>query len=146
MPPGISVVSVEPVPLKSPALATLFRQAIYQILLQDAQEHDVQRRIDDLLERSTVPVEFRRKRFDLRPLVGALTLTQTHKTQALSPACAEANAQSNSMTLHAVLLCDERGRTGRPDVLLEALGLAEHVRGIHREGMVFEVLTPPDGA
>jgi radical SAM-linked protein len=122
MPPGIVVVSTETVELKSPALATLFVQAVYDILLVDVGEKEAERRITDLLERKTVPVEFRRKHFDLRPLVGSLTLSGAYPP----------------LTLRAVLLQDDRGRIGRADVLMQALGLSEHVRATHRVQVLFQ--------
>jgi radical SAM-linked protein len=133
MPPGIVVVSVETVELKSPALATLFVQAVYDVLLVDVGEKEVEHRITDLLERKTVPVEFRRKQFDLRPLVGSLTLSEVHRADEGHPA-----DKGHPVTLRAVLLQDDRGRIGRPDVLMQALGLSEHVRETHRVQLLFQ--------
>ena len=138
MPPGIVVVSAETVELKSPALATLFVQAVYDIHLVDIGEKEVERRITDLLERKTVPVEFRRKQFDLRPLVGSLILSRVHAPDGAYPADRGHPAdQGHPLTLRAVLLQDDRGRIGRPDVLMQALGLSEHVRAMHRVQVLF---------
>jgi radical SAM-linked protein len=139
MPPGIVVVSAEEVELKGPALATLFVHAVYDILLVDIGGKEVERRIADLLQRETVPVEFRRKRFDLRPLVGSLTLSgaqppgETYPVHGAHPA-----DRRHPVSLRAVLLQNDRGRIGRPDVLMRALGLSEHVRATHRVQLLFQ--------
>jgi len=139
MPPGLVVVSAETVELKSPALATLFVQAVYDVLLVDVGGKEVEHRIADLLERKTVPVEFRHKQFDLRPLVGSLTLSEVRPPDGASPADEGHPAdKDHTLTLRAVLLQDERGRIGRPDVLMQALGLSEHVRETHRVQLLFQ--------
>ena len=141
MPPGFTVVSAVKVPPKSPALATLFVRAVYEILLAEVGEDDVKRRIHDLLEQETVLVEFRRKQFNVRPLIDSLTLSESsladrgHPADKLHPA----DKVQPALMLRAVLLRDERGRIGRPDVLIEALGLTEHTRQIHRAQVVYQI-------
>jgi radical SAM-linked protein len=127
MPSGLSVVSVVEVPRRDPALATLFVHARYQIVLQGIDRAEVEARIVELMEKSEAPIQFRRKTFDLRPLVGSL---------ALSPASLD---EPEGVTLEAVLLRDERGRTGRPDALTQALELELHVRRMVRKEMVFDL-------
>jgi radical SAM-linked protein len=133
MPPGLSVVSAEPVALKSPALTTLFSQAVYEVLLVGPAEIEISRRIDDLLQQESVLVEFRGKQFDLRPLVGSLELSETATADTAHPA----------VTLRAVLLRDDKGRIGRPDVLLEALGLIEYALQIHRSRVLYQTKDSP---
>jgi hypothetical protein len=113
-------------------MTTLFERAVYDILLVDVKEEDLARRIRETLNRENVPVEFRRKRFDLRPLIGSLALRE------VEGAIAEGYAASyHPLVLEAVLLRDERGRIGRPDVLLQAMELGEHARQIHRAQVVY---------
>jgi len=126
MPPGISVVSVFEVPRRDPALATQFRHAVYQIVLCGIERTEVETRITELLNKSEAPIQFRRKTFDLRPLIGTL---------AVSPALSE---QPETVILEATLLRDERGRTGRPDVLVQALALEPHVRQMVRQELSFQ--------
>jgi radical SAM-linked protein len=138
MPHGISVVSVEEIPLKSPALATLFRQATYHISLQGVSEDELERRVTGLMQRDTIPVEFRGKRFDLAPLIGSLDLVAPAapkpepKTSPVEP------SRAKLTVLEAVLTRNARGRIGRPDVLLQALELSDCARRIHRAEMVFD--------
>jgi len=47
--------------------------------------------------------------------------------------------EGGEVVLEAVLLRLPSGRIGRPDVLLEALGLLERARCIHRARIVFDV-------
>jgi radical SAM-linked protein len=127
MPPGLSLVSVTEVARPDPALATLFSHAVYQIVLADVDPAEVQARLTALLEKSKAPITFRRKTFDLRPLIGDL---------ALAPASA---AGPRSVSLTATLLQNERGRIGRPDALLQALDLEPYVRRVVRQQLVFDL-------
>jgi radical SAM-linked protein len=129
LPEGLSVTSAKEVALRSPALTTLFVQAVYEILLVDVEPQEVGRRITELLRQEKVPVEFRRKQFDLRPLIGSCTVSTPRRKQT--------GPEGRQVNLRAVLLRDERGRIGRPDVLLQALGLSEYARQIHRAQVVY---------
>ena len=121
LPVGISVATIQEVPLKAPALPSLISGAVYHVTLADVSTAEAQRRVDGLLCQPTVQVEFRRKVFDLRPLIGSLALRR----------------QGESTILKAALLRTPNGRIGRPDVLLQALGLKAYARGIHRARIVF---------
>lgn len=140
----ISLVSVQEIPLNSPALAALFRQATYRITLSGISETEVERRVTDLIRQDKVPVEFRRKRFDLRPLIGSLQVgcTPAH-TGSEAPVSEPETLQTErtrppTCLLKATLMRDDKGRIGRPDVLLQALGVSEHAQQIHRQEMVFD--------
>lgn len=124
LPVGLSVVEAREVPLKEPALPTRIAHAVYRIELDRVAIDEVMERVERLMARDALEVQFRRKTFDLRPLVGALTV------QGAEP----------RPLLEAVLLRNKSGRIGRPDVLLEALGLSEHARRVHRLRIVFEEL------
>jgi radical SAM-linked protein len=133
MPSGLVVHSAFEVALKHPAMVTLFDRAIYEILLVDVEKEEVARRIQETLDRKNIPVEFRRKKFDLRPLIGSLALGEVDGAVAARYAGAR-----RLLVLEAALLRDERGRIGRPDVLLQALELVEHARHIHRAQVVYQ--------
>jgi hypothetical protein len=132
MPPGLVARSACEIALKHPAMVTLFDRAIYEISLVEVEEEKVARRIQETLDRTKIPVEFRRKTFDLRPLIGSLALGEVDGAVAAR----YANA-CRPLVLEAALLRDERGRIGRPDVLLQALELVEHARHIHRAQVVY---------
>jgi radical SAM-linked protein len=124
MPPGISVVSTLEIPRRDPALATLFTHAVYQIALAGVEQAEVKARVTEMMDKSEVPVQFRRKRYDLRPLIGSLSVAPAQGAQAV--------------VLEATLLRNERGRTGRPDVLIQALELEPYVRRMVRQQLVFQ--------
>ena len=123
LPLGLSVVSAAQVPLRAPALPSLISRAIYEITLPDVSMKEVEQRVSALLARESAEIEFRRKRFDFRPLIGSLAPRK----------------HGDAVVIVASLLRDERGRIGRPDVLLVALGLDTCVREIHRKQIVFTV-------
>jgi radical SAM-linked protein len=127
MPPGLSLVSVTEVPRQNPALATLFERAVYEIILGGVDRAEVERRVTALLDQREAPITFRRKTFDLRPLIGALVVEPT-------PA-----QEPGAVSLVATLLQDKRGRIGRPDALIQALDLEPYVRRMVRTELVFDL-------
>ncbi len=165
-PEGMSVIDAREVPLKSPAMPNLIRQATYRLTLTGISEQEARQRVAVLLEQKEVQVEFRDQSFDLRPLIHSIIV----KAMPAQGACATGAAQEEGRTrggagtspldhgglsvstaggtspcpgqkaaiLEAILLRDERGRIGRPDVLLEALGLSEHAVGMCRKAILFD--------
>jgi radical SAM-linked protein len=125
LPRGISVVEVDEVLLKDPALPSLISKARYEITLAGLPRAEVEERVAELMDRDTFQVVFRRKTFDLRALIGSLVTR---------PADAQ---DGGTVTLEATLLRNSKGRIGRPDVLLEALGLSAYARRVHRTHIVF---------
>ena len=123
MPPGLAAVAAAEVELRGPAMPSVIAHAVYRIALQGVAYEEVGARARALLARERVEVTFRRKTFDLRPLVGRL----------------EVEAGEGEVALEAVLLRLPSGRIGRPDVLLEALGLAAYARRVHRARIGFDV-------
>jgi radical SAM-linked protein len=123
MPPGLAVTAAHEAALRGPALPSVIQYAVYRIQLEDVACAEVAERARDFMAREHVEVSFRRKTFDMRPLVGRL----------------EAEAEEGQVALEAVLMRLPAGRMGRPDVLLEALGLAEYARRIHRAHIAFDV-------
>lgn len=123
MPHGMAAVAAGEVDLRGPAMPSAITDAEYRVALQGVRYDDVAARARDFLARERVPVTFRHKSFDMRPLVARL----------------DAEAGEEESILETVLLRLPSGRIGRPDVLLEALGLAAHARHIHRERIGFDV-------
>jgi radical SAM-linked protein len=126
LPPGISVVEARHVPLTDPPLPSLICKAHYQLTLTGIPRAVVEGHVTKLMDRKECLVEFRRKTFDLRPLIGSLAVC----------------GAGDRVTLEADLLRNPRGRIGRPDVLLQALGLSEHARRMHRTRIVFAPHAP----
>lgn len=119
VPPGIGIHAVEEIVGKAPALQSVMRSAEYTVTLLDPVP-DLEARVTALLEAESLPRVRRGKPYDLRPLVFALTM--------LSPD--EAGKQRLSMHLSA-----RGGATGRPDEVLDALGIAPHTARVHRTAL-----------
>jgi len=121
MPPGLKAISAAEVPFKGPSRTSLIRGAEYEVTLAEVTLDEVQRRVDNLLARSSAPITFRRKQYDLRPLIADLTVQQ----------------QDDVVIVDMSLLRDAKGRIGRPDVVVQALDLSASVRTMHRKQIIF---------
>ena len=121
MPPGIVARRAEEAALGAPALPSVISHALYEVTLADVRAEDARHAADVLVQRGACEVTFRRKTFDLRPLIGALDVVEG----------------GEAVVLRAKLLRLASGRIGRPDVLLEALGLAAQARRVHRAEIAF---------
>jgi radical SAM-linked protein len=112
-PPGLTILSVEPVDDHSPALQTQVASAEYEVCFLDPltpeQAASLPYRITGLLAASTLPGERRGKPYDLRPLIESLSIVG---------AVREPPNPVISMRLAA-----REGATGRPEAVLEALGI-----------------------
>jgi len=107
LPPGIILQQVDNIDLKAPPLQTQVQFTEYDATLQE--EHpDLFERVQDLLKSSTIPRHRRGKYYDLRPLINHLALL--------------GNQEDPHILLRMRLLARE-GATGRPDEVIDALGL-----------------------
>jgi len=120
LPPGLEIKAVEEVYHKLPALPTQVRAAEYRVTVEGVEPEDVQRRIEALLAQERLPRRRREREYDLRPLILALWVETGEAGVAVG------------MRLRA----SPQGGTGRPDEVMDALGLTEQVRGIHRVRLV----------
>jgi len=121
LPVGIKVSSATRVPTGESALPNQICGAEYRLSLAEVSLDHISQRVSELVAMERCEVTFRRKTFDLRPLIGALSV----------------RTGPSGTIIDALLLRSASGRIGRPDVLLEALDLAAHARGVHRERIVF---------
>jgi len=125
LPAGIRLVSAEPVPRELPALQTQVLAADYLVQVETPETSEVFReKLDGFVLRTEAWRERRRGkevvRYDLRPLVqGIAYLGQTGYGQAFR-----------------VVMRSESGATGRPDELLDELGLGAAARRIERRELV----------
>jgi radical SAM-linked protein len=112
-PPGLPIYRIEPVPLKSPALQALLERSVYLMTPHDPVDvADLRRRVRDLMAQSEIQRTRHDKVYDLRPLIYALSVSDVGQIRAELALSAEG--------------------TGRPDELLDALGLSVGSMGIHR--------------
>ncbi len=128
MPPGITILKAEQVDDLAPSLPTQVIAAEYLITLIDAEgsasmPEQLRRKIDGLLSSTSLPRVRRDKPYDLRPLIEELQL--------------EEHADHTSTRLHMRLTARE-GATGRPEEVLDALGIPQEIAQIERTRLIFK--------
>ncbi len=124
-PEGLTVQAVWPVDEHSPALQTLTRSAVYHVRFNvPPNREDLQARVKALLEQPAIWRERRGKHYDLRPLIERLEVLPEE------PPALELE----------VKLSQEEG-TGRPDEVLDALGLDVYSVHITRTAITFATLS-----
>ncbi len=118
MPSGIGILKVENVDESLPALQTQIVSAEYEVTLTEAVDRSVlKRKIDELLANESLPRERRGKTYDLRPLIENLDAISKDK-------------------IHMRLSARE-GATGRPDEVLDALGVPLEQTRVERTRLIF---------
>jgi radical SAM-linked protein len=118
LPTGIQLASIETVDDRAPALQTQVASAEYEVTLTGAVDgSDLKRRIDSVMESTSITRERRGKTYDLRPLIEALELLSEGKI---------------FMRLSA-----REGATGRPEEVLDMLGIAFEGTRIERTRLIF---------
>ncbi len=127
LPAGMGLHRVEEVPLKSPTLQQLLRQADYKITVETDRPADaLEQRISNLLSaEEIIQTRLRKKReeaFDLRPWLHQLHLDSVSDGDA---------------HLQMRVTAGQRGNL-RPEAVLKALGLADNWAEIERTRLIFE--------
>ncbi len=125
MAPGIGILQVAEVPVSGPSLQAITQSSTYVAMPLDPVDFaGLQAQIEQMLTAEKLErVKERRgkkKVYDLRPLILDLSATQDENGQ---------------VSIH-MNLCLEPSKTGRPDEVLDALGLDPLDMRIHRTGMV----------
>jgi radical SAM-linked protein len=120
-PPGIEIQSVELAELNAPALQTQTVSTVYTATLKiDIPAEDLSGRIDETLATAELLRKRRGKSYDLRPLIEDLRLEERHRL--------------------VMQLAAREGATGRPEEVLDQLGLQPHDTRLERTALTF--LTP----
>jgi uncharacterized protein (DUF2344 family) len=126
-PPGLTILQVETVDEHGPALQTQVVSAEYRVtLLEPPSGADLQLRLDNLLGAASLLRTRRDKPYDLRPLIEELSLTPTS-------AAGDGQAMQIFMRLAA-----RDGATGRPEELLDALGIPLETTRIERTRLILK--------
>lgn len=129
LPSGIQVTHVEQVDERAPALQTQVASAEYQVTLtESAVGVDLKRKVESVLESESILRERRGKTYDLRPLIEELSLTPSP-----SP-----NGRGEGVRVNMKLAARE-GATGRPEEVLDVLGIAFEDTKIERTRLLFNV-------
>ena len=123
LPKDIQITQVESVEERLPALQTLILSAEYEVHLTEPVEgSDLKRKIEEIKNSETLPRERRSKFYDLRPLIERLEM----ETDANGKHCL-------FMTLTA-----REGATGRPEEVLNALGIEPEYTRVERTKLIFK--------
>ena len=122
-PPGLRVLELAPVDERGPALQTRVQSAEYRATLLDPQpDGPLRARVEALLAAPSIPRERRGKPYDLRTLIEALTLS------APGP---------DGLPRLDMQLAAREGATGRPEEVLDALGIPFAEARIERCRLIF---------
>ena len=118
LPTGIQVTSVESVDERAPTLQTQVVSAEYEVSLAEADfGSEVTRKIESVLELESIVRVRREKEYDLRPLIETLELMDGKILMKLAA---------------------REGATGRPEEVLDMLGIAFEDTRIERTRLIFQ--------
>jgi radical SAM-linked protein len=122
LPPDIQVLKVEQVDDKASALQTQVDSAEYEVALTEAVPgSDLEGKVASIMESTSLPRERRGKSYDLRPLIRELKLT--------------------SETMLFMHLSARENATGRPEEVLDVLGIEFEGTRIERSRLLFTAET-----
>ena len=128
LPTGIQVLNVESADERVPALQTQVVSAEYEVTLMGSIDgSDLRRKVDSVLGSESIMRERRGKRYDLRPLIQELSLIPTPLP----------DGEEQGMRIFMRLSAKE-GATGRPEEVLDALGIAFEETRIERSCLNFQ--------
>ena len=118
MPSGIGIINVQSVDEREPPLQTQIVSAEYEATLTEAVNgSELKRKMDEVMASPSLPRERRGKSYDLRPLVEKIELISENKIR--------------------MCLSAREGATGRPEEVLDVLGIMiEHAR-VERTNLIF---------
>ena len=123
LPTGIQVSDVESVDERAPALQTQVVSAEYEVTLTESVDESVlKRKVDSVLESESIIRTRRGKEYDLRPLI-----------ESLSPF---PSGEGSGVRVFMRLAARE-GATGRPEEVLDVLGIAFEETRIERTRLIF---------
>jgi radical SAM-linked protein len=127
LPAGIQVLDIEQVDERAPALQTQVLSAEYEVRgIEAGFGEEVKRKIESLLAAESIVRTRRGKEYDLRPLIEELTLTPDP-----SP-----DGRGDKIVMR---LAAREGATGRPEEVLDALGIAFEETRIERTQLLLSL-------
>jgi radical SAM-linked protein len=119
LPSGLQVVEVEQVDERAPALQTQVASAEYEVTLTEHSDRsELEHKIESVIESKAIPRERRGKMYDLRPLLEELKLYPNDQI--------------------FMRLAAREGATGRPEEVLDVLGIAFEGTRIERTRLIFQ--------
>lgn len=128
LPSGLQVVDVEQVEERAPALQTQVVSAEYEVTLTESIDRsELKRKIDSVIESKSIARERRGKMYDLRHLIEEL---------ALHPSGRGDEDEGQGVRVFMRLTARE-GATGRPEEVLDVLGIPFEETRIERTHLIF---------
>jgi len=125
VPPGLKIMEASQVDDREPSLQSRVIASAYEVEITEASqsgesdsEHRLSEKIASVLEADSIPRVRRKKPYDLRPLIEELTAPNDHH-------------------IHMRLTARE-GATGRPEEVLDELGIPLEDCRIERTALIFE--------
>jgi len=123
LPPDIQVINIESVDERAPAIQTQVVSAVYEVHLTEPIEWlDLKRKIEAVMMSETLPRERRGKFYDLRPLIEMLSMV----------------TEANGKVWLRMTLAARDSATGRPEELLNALGIEPEYARVERTRLIFQ--------
>jgi len=123
LPPDIQVTHVESVDEREPALQTQVLSATYDVhLTEPVDGSDLTRKVEELMMSESLPRERRGKIYDLRPLIETL----------------DVNIEADGKVWMQMKLAARDGATGRPEEVLNALGILPEYTLVERTLLIFQ--------
>ncbi len=131
LPAGIQVLNVESTDERAPALQTQVASAEYEVALTESVDGSgLKRKIDSVMESESIIRTRRGKQYDLRPLIEELRALESDGLPSVQE---QAPALQIFMRLAA-----REGATGRPEEVLDVLGIAFEETRIERTRLIFQ--------
>lgn len=142
LPTGIQVLTVESADERAPALQTQVVAAEYEVTLTESvDKSELKRKIDFVLESQSIIRERRGKRYDLRPLIESLTPgpSPTRAPEEHRDYSERSNSEDEARGVEKILmrLAAREGATGRPEEVLDVLGISFEETHIERTHLTF---------
>jgi radical SAM-linked protein len=126
LPPGLEVLSVEEVYPKLPSLQSQVRSAEYRVTVSwDGAREEIEGKLQQLLSAEQLLRQRRGKHYDLRPLIEELWVEGKGGDGWILGMCLRAGDQG----------------TGRPDEVLDTLGLSKEPHTVRRERLLFSTVS-----
>lgn len=120
VPPGLEVLGLEMIDLQAPALQTQVTSAVYIITLLD-EIPDLDDRLQKIISADHLPRLRRNKSYDLRSLIERIVL--------------HAQNEGGKCSI-GVQLAAREAATGRPEELLDEMGIKFEATHVHREKLI----------
>lgn len=137
LPAGIQVLNVENADERAPALQTQVESAEYQVTLTESIDAaELKRKIDSVMETESIIRERRGKTYDLRPLIEALQILESDGLPSMQEQTLT-GIQAPALQKIFMHLAAREGATGRPEEVLDTLGIAFEETRIERTDLIF---------